>query len=212
MNNLPTLFIIGGESVSLEIRETAELYRNNYKNIYNVVAKGETSIYSYVSDDELEDILPKTENIRYLVGFGNLKLKKHFYEIFGRFDAELENIIHPSTHISPTAKIGKGNYIGCNSVISTGAIMGDNNIINYNVTIGHDVVIGNDCVFNPGCRISGRDTIGDNCLIGANAFIFQGVSIHSDSIIDALSYIRNNIKEPTICFGSPSPKKFPNKL
>lgn len=208
MNNLPTLFIVGGESVSLEIRETAELLREHYLEIYNVIPNGEKCIYSYVQDGELDLKLKDINEIRYIVGFSKLTLKKVFYDLFNKYNGQLENVIHPNAYLSPKAVLGKGNYIGCNSVISTCARIGNNNIINYNVTIGHDVVLGNDCVLNPGCRISGRDIIGDNCLIGSNAFIFQGVSIHSGCKIDALTYIRKSITEPSICFGSPSPKKY----
>lgn len=208
----PILFIVGGESLSLEIRETAEAVRGRYAEILNVIADNSECLYSSVSDSKLESLLEISDDIRYIVGFGDLSLKKKFYELFSKYGAKLENIIHPTAIISPTANIGEGNYIGCNVVISTKASLGNCNLINYNVTVGHDVIIGDDCVLNPGCRISGHDTIGSNCLIGANSFLFQGISICDNCKIDALTYIRKSIDQPSICFGSAPLKKYDNKL
>lgn len=195
-----TLLIIGGSSTALEIRECAELNSDEYAEILNVVGDNEDCQYSFIQDHELEEKLNTTPNCRFIVGFTNVELKEKYESIFASHNFEPINVIHPTAIISPSAKLGKGNYVGAYVTISSNAIVGNNNLINLQVTIGHDSVTGNNCAINPAARVSGHVKIGDNCLIGANTFIYQGASICHDTQIDAMVYIRENVKEPSVIF------------
>ena len=70
------------------------------------------------------------------------------------------NVIHPSSHVSPTAKLGKGNYIGFNSYIGPDAIIGDGNIINEYAAVLHEAKVGD---FN---HVSIRSTVGAKNIVG----------------------------------------------
>lgn len=203
----PTLLIIGGSSTALEIRECAELTPERYDEILNVVGDNEDCQCSFIHDFELEDKLKSISNCRYIIGFTSIKLKEKYEALFASQNIKPINIIHPTAIISPSARIGRGNYVGAYAIISSNAIIGDNNLINLQVTLGHDSITGNNCAINPAARISGHVKIGNNCLIGANSFIFQGLTICHDSQIDAMVYIREDVKEPSTIFS-----KFGSKL
>lgn len=207
MMNKPTLLIIGGSSTALEIRECAELAPERYDEIQNVVGDNEVCQYSYIKDSQLEEKLKSAQNSRFIVGITNIKLKEKFESILMSYGSKPINVIHPTSVISPSAKLGDGNYVGAYAIISSNAVVGDNNLINLQVTVGHDAVIGNNCALNPAARISGNVKIEDNCLIGANAFIFQGLTICHDTQIDAMVYIRENVTAPSTIFS-----KFCSKL
>lgn len=207
------LYIIGGASTALEMRETIDMVENPYDCIVNVVADGESCRYSYVEDSNIVEHLMRFEKRSFIIGFINQKLRKKFYDLMMSYNAELVNVIHPKAFISKSASIGKGNYLGCNAVVSSEAEIGDCNIINLNVTIGHNAKVGTNCIFNPGARISGNCIIGDRCLFGANSFIFQGVSVSNDCSIDALTYVNQNLDEPVICTSNTGTfKKYKNRI
>lgn len=207
-----TLYIIGGASTALEMRETIDLIENPYDCIVNVVADGESCRYSFIEDNQLESHLSRSVKKSFIIGFVNQKLRKKFFDLLTAIGAEPAEIIHPRAFVSKSAKIGKGNYIACNAIVSAEAEVGDMNIINLDVTIGHNAIIGNNCIFNPGARISGNCSIGDRSLFGANSFIYQGISVANDCMIDALSYLNQNIEEPSICTSNVAGfKKYKNR-
>ena len=195
-----TLYIIGGASTALEMRETIELVDNSYDCIVNVVADGELCRYSFIEDSKLIDHLAMSNKKSFVIGFVNQKLRKRFYDLFIANNAEpADNIIHPSAFVSKSAKLGRGNYLACNVVVSSEAELGEFNIVNLSVTVGHNAKIGSNCIFNPGTRISGNCNIGDRCLFGANSFVFQGKTIGEDCAIDALTYIDRDIEDKKLC-------------
>ncbi len=73
--------------------------------------------------------------------------------------------------VHPTAKIGLGVSIGDFTVIEEGAIIGNNTTIYPQVFIGRNVRIGENSRLYPGVRVHFDCTIGDQCIIHANAVI-----------------------------------------
>lgn len=195
---METLLIIGGSSTALEIRECAELfYSSQYKLIYNVIGdEEETTLTNVIRDNELDEFI-MGKDISYIIGFTNLRLRKLLTDKLS--SCRNISIIHPSSFISPTAKVGDGSYIAAMAVVSSNAIIGQGCIVNIGVSIGHDAFVGDNCILNPGVRISGHCHIGSRTLFGANSFIFQGKSIGEDCAVDAMTYIDQDIADKKLC-------------
>ncbi|MBR8537389.1 acetyltransferase [Carboxylicivirga sediminis] len=188
-----TLLIFGGQSTAIEIFEVIKRYfRNDYDKVYHVIANTEEKLNpSYLYDSEVSDIANK--NTKFIISFANHKLRLKIEELMNSLGAEPTNVIHPKAEISPSATIGKGNYIAANAVISSNVNVGDNNVFNYNLVVGHDTTIENHNIINPGVSIGGNCHIASRTLIGANSFILQGKRIGNDCIVDALTYIDRDI-------------------
>lgn len=207
-----TLYIIGGASTALEIRETVDMVKNDYDCVVNVIENGGSCRYSFVEDDGLIDHLRQSINKSYIIGFTDQKLRAKYRALMEENGALATNVIHPTALISKSATIGNGNYVAAYSIISSEASVGNHNLVNLSVTLGHNTEIGNDNIFNPGARISGCVEIGDRCLFGANAFVYQGVRICSDCAIDAMTYLNQNLEEPCICTSNTGFKKYINRV
>lgn len=89
--------------------------------------------------------------------------------------------------IPPTAAIGKGlmiEHFG-GIVINSGSKIGDFCTISHCVTIGNKrpggkaPVIGDNVYICVGAKILGDITIGDNCIVGANAVVLENVPANS---------------------------------
>lgn len=209
---MKTLYIVGGSSTALEIREVANLYYSEmYDRMFNVVADGESCAYSFIEDNQLVNSIHEGGEVSFIIGFTNVALKQKYIALFMNNGGIPANIIHPDTFIASSAKIGRGNFITCQSIISTQVTIGDHNIINYQVMIGHDAIIGNNCTLNPGCKLSGHVKLGDNCMVGSNSFILQGVKVGSDIKIDAMTYINRDIEESASYSGNFGFKKYKNQ-
>ncbi len=98
-----------------------------------------------------------------------MKLITMFYE-----EPKLNEGIHPSAIISPSARLGQNVSIGANVVVAENAVIGDNTKILANGYIGNDAVIGNDCFFHPGVNI------GDRVKVGNKVILHHGVSLGAD--------------------------------
>jgi acetyltransferase-like isoleucine patch superfamily enzyme len=147
------LFIIGGKSTSLEIREAVEqYYRNVYSEIYNVIGDEEDcSVENYIRDRDLKQFIlqiHRKSDVHYIIGVTNLKIKIKYISFFEENGIAAINVLHPSAYIAPSAKLGFGNFISQNAIISTNAALGNHNVIAA-VIIGHDVIIVSNCVLNP---------------------------------------------------------------
>lgn len=201
IGNEKVLYIIGGHSTALEIKEVFDyFYRGVYSVIYNVIAPGEnTALGNTVFDPDLDGYLKRNSEIYFITGMTNPELKNRYRLLFKDYGGVEVNCIHPTSYISASARIGKGVYCGPYSVISSRAVIEDGSFINIHASVGHDCHIGKDCCINPGARVSGNVSLGDRTLVGANSCIFQGIKIGSDCAVDAMTYVERDIGDVMIC-------------
>ena len=207
-----TLYIIGAASTALEIREAIEADKKDYDCIVNVIEDGGTCRYSFVEDNGLIEHLKESKKKSYIIGFADQKLRAKYRALMEDNGASPVNVIHPTALISKSAVIGTGNYIAAYAVISSEAEIGNHNIVNLSVTLGHNTKIGDNNIFNPGAKISGCVMIENRCLFGANSFVYQGKNICSDCMIDAMTYLNQNLEEPSICTSNMGFKKYRNRF
>ena len=136
----------------------------------------------YYSVDEVE-ILPA-------VGYLDMndRRKSIFCQIKNK-GYKIRNFIHPSAIISKSARYDYGTIILENSVIQSNVMLGEGNIIFSNATISHNSNVGDFNWFAPGFVSAGNVTIENNCFLGSNATIRNGITIKEYSMIGAGSYV-----------------------
>jgi serine O-acetyltransferase len=97
----------------------------------------------------------------------------------------IQRVVELMTGISipPTAQVGKGlliEHFG-GVVVHSGAKIGDFCTLSHQVTIGSKVpggkspVLGNHVYVCAGAKILGDITVGDRCIIGANAVVLHSI-------------------------------------
>lgn len=126
--------------------------------------------------------------------------------VFNNFNIPLEkfiNIIHHSSTISSTTKIGKGCLINSLVSIAAHSKLGNFVSVNRNSSIGHHTLINDFVTINPGVNIAGFVTIGQKSLIGMGVNIIDGIKIGSNSIIGAGSVVTKDIPDNVVAYGSP---------
>ncbi|MDB5227218.1 MAG: acetyltransferase [Bacteroidota bacterium] len=116
----------------------------------------------------------------------------------------LQNIIHPSSVIMPSAKIGKGLFIGANAIINTDVTVFDHVIINNGVIIEHDAVIESYCTISPGACIGGRSHIRESSFIGSGAIVLARTTIGKHAIIGMGAVVNREVDDFTLAYGVPA--------
>lgn len=207
------LFIVGGKSTGIEIREVInEFFLTNFDLVFNVIGiDEEPCAYSYITDTDLQSYFERKDvELYYIISMSNHSVRKNFIKKFKRKNATPYNVIHPKSIVSSSASIGNGLYLAAGAVISSFAKVNDHCLINYGVLIGHDVIVESNCVLNPGCKVSGGATVGENTLIGSNSFVKQGVNIGKNVLIDAMCYMEKDTKSEKMFKSKIELKEFKN--
>ncbi len=135
-----------------------------------------------------------------------------FYEFNGH-----KPVVHPSAFVHPQAvvtgdvTIGKDCYIGPGAALrgDWGAIvLKDGCNVQENCTIhmfpGVKVVLEEGAHIGHGAIIHGAH-IGENCLVGMNAVVMDNVELGAESIVGALTFIKEGEKIPprSLVVGNP---------
>ncbi len=126
------------------------------------------------------------------------------YDKFGLLQYDYNN---PKYRKVPGSLIRDYVYIGQNAIImpsyiNIGAYIGNNTLIDINATIGSCAQIGNNCHISANTCVGGvlepivsmPVIIEDNCFIGANSAVLEGVILEHDSIISAGVTITSSTK------------------
>ncbi len=149
---------------------------------------------SYLLDIEVlggdELLLNKYDpgNVKLVNAIGTIKasnIRENLYKKFKKSGFSFATIIHPSSYISPTAKIQEGVQILAKAIVQTDAIIEANVILNTGSIVEHDCVINSHTHIAPSATLSGSVFIGSNCHIGTGSTIIQGIRLGNDITVGA---------------------------
>lgn len=141
------------------------------------------------------------ENI--LLGVFKSKIKSSIINSFNIDNEKIINLIHASSQISTTTKIGYGCLINSLVSIAAHSKIGNFVSINRNSSIGHHTTISDFVTINPGVNIAGNVFIGEGSLIGMGVNIFDGVNVGKNTIIGSGSLVTKDIPDGVLAYGSP---------
>lgn len=116
---------------------------------------------------------------------------------------ELINVIHPSSFVSPSVKMGVGNFIKAGAVVDTNTVIGDCCIIDNGVVLAHDNIIGNGCHIAPGANLGSSIKLGENSVIAIGASISSNINIGNNCIISVGSSVVQDVDSHTVIGGVP---------
>ncbi len=116
---------------------------------------------------------------------------------------EFVNLIHPSSVVSSTVRMGTGLHMEPMSVIAPYANLGFGVNIGRNCSIGHHNRIGDFCSVYLGSNIAGHVGIAEETTIGPGCTIFSNIKIGSNTIIGGGSVVTRDMPSNVLAFGNP---------
>ncbi|MFC4237021.1 acetyltransferase [Thalassospira xianhensis] len=134
----------------------------------------------------------------FFVGIGNGSIRWREFNTLTAAGLPVPNIIHPFTHISSSASIGRGTLVAAGAVVQANVQIGDAAIINTGARIDHDCQIGNGAMIAPGCVLCGDVIIGAHAFIGAGSIVTPGVTIGDGAFVGAGSVVIENIAKDAV--------------
>ena len=199
-NNMKKIAIIGGGGHSRVIIDA--LYESSKKENIKIIGFYDDNInceeYRNIKRLGKIDEINNKDEIYYICGIGNLETRKKIIDKLNNIN--WINVIHPSSIISETVKLGKGIFINSGAIINSKAYIEDHCIINTNAVIEHDVSIGVNCHIAPSVTICGHVTIKRQTFIGVGSKVINKnkngfITIGSNNFLNAGSLILHSTED-----------------
>ncbi len=128
------------------------------------------------------------------------KMIKRIIERGGRF----QNIIHRTSLICNTAKIGVGNILLPYSCVSDNVTLGNYITINTSSGLGHDATLGDYSTISAAVDIMGYAQVGRRVFLGGGAKALPHCSIEDDVYVGVSSVVFKRVRAGLKVFGNPA--------
>ncbi|ANE52445.1 acetyltransferase [Flavisolibacter tropicus] len=143
------------------------------------------------------------------IGYNHFQYRKDWYNKL-KARIPLGTIIHSSTYIDTTCKVGEGVFILPGCVLDTNVIIGDNVLLNTGTTIAHDSMVKANSFLSPRVAVAGFVSIGECCNIGINTTIIDNISITDFVQTGGGAVVVKNLQQPGLYIGVPARLKSKN--
>jgi sugar O-acyltransferase (sialic acid O-acetyltransferase NeuD family) len=156
---------------------------------------------------KISEYLPNINDI-FIMAIAAPKIKLEIAQSLISRGAKFTNVIHKSSIIIASAKIGSGIVVCPFSVISSKSVVEDHVFINTNTTIGHDAFIGKGSTISGHCDITGNCHLEEGVFLGSHACMVPKSHIGSYAIIGAGSCVIKKVAAAQTVVGVPAKKLF----
>jgi sugar O-acyltransferase (sialic acid O-acetyltransferase NeuD family) len=200
------IIVIGAGGHAAEIDEYILYNQNSGISDYTVIGFLDDNPLSYkkyrFSAPFLGNI--KTHCVRkdvfYVIAIANIEFRKPIVNLFLKEQASFCTIVHYTSYVSPSAKIGIGVVLAPYANVGPNAVIGDFTLVNARASIGHDSIIGLNNFVSPNVSFSGNTVVGDDNLFGINSATIPGIQIGSRNKVAAGMIVDKNIEDDCVVF------------
>lgn len=155
-------------------------------------------------DRILEDYRQKVfDSLIIGIGYTHMPARVKYYEMF-KGVIPFANVIHSSSYIDPSCKLGEGIYIFPGNILDSHVEIGDNVIIANASTISHHSKIMNHTIVSAAVSIAGMVTVNECCFIGIGATIIDCITVGKGSVVGAGSVVIKNTEADSVSVGVPA--------
>ena len=128
------------------------------------------------------------------VGYTRFDLRELFYnQLKGK--VPFANIIMPTAEVSPTVKLGEGNYIGPHTTIAAHTIIENNVFVHGNCLLGHDSIVHSHSYFSGRDYMAGFCEVGERVFVGLSVCVADHMTIADDVWVGIGSIVAKNLTE-----------------
>jgi serine acetyltransferase len=151
----------------------------------------------------------KTRKYPDLAGFRvdrrwRISFERHLMEAEASGISHWISLVHPSSHISVSAVLGRGVYVGPLATVASYTTVGDFTFVGRSCSIGHHVTIGPGGQCGPGVIVPGNVKIGPGVVVGPGAVFINNVTVGENSLVGAGSVVTRSVKAGSQVLGNPA--------
>ena len=143
------------------------------------------------------------ENDRFLMGIGDIDIKKRVAGYLKQRGARFITLIHKTAVVVPSAKIGEGVIICPFCLVSDHVVIGDFVLMNFYSSCGHDSKVGHYSVLAPNSTINGFSVLEDEVFLATHATVIAYKKVGYKSKISANSVAMSDVAPFSFVYGVP---------
>lgn len=113
-------------------------------------------------------------------------------------------LIHPTSSISPSVKLGWGSIILASCVLTADITIGNQCVLMPLVALTHDDEVADGVIFGSGAKIAGGVKIGECSYLGSGALVQENTTIGAYSIIGMGAVVVDDIPAAQVWVGNPA--------
>jgi sugar O-acyltransferase (sialic acid O-acetyltransferase NeuD family) len=135
-----------------------------------------------------------------IIAIGNNHIRKSIAE---KFKYKFGIAVHPSSVISPSAKLLEGTVVMPNVAVNASSFIGKHVILNTGCVVDHDCKIGDYAHISPQAALTGGVEVGEGTNIGVAACVIPGIKIGKWAIIGAGTVVISDVPDYAVVVGNP---------
>ena len=135
--------------------------------------------------DYLGDTLEEGFASHFVLGVGDIAIRKKCIDQANYYHLQPLSLIHPSCHLGHGIEVGEGVVIMQGASLTAAITLGDHVLVQSSSIISHDCEIESNVNVCPGATLGGGVIVESNTLLGLNATLLPKVRIPKGSIIAA---------------------------
>ena len=202
----PEIVIVGGGGHALVVAEAATLCDVRVRGCFDDEA--ETNLSRRLKIERLGSLADFTSMAgaagAFILAMGDLALRARVVEALGSAGGRGATLVHPAAHVSKTARLGPGVYVGPGAVVHSFAEIGAHAIINSGAIVEHECVIGMGAHVAPGAVLGGGASIGASTLAGLGCRVLPRVAVGARCTIGAGAVVTRGVADAGLVVGVPA--------
>jgi sugar O-acyltransferase (sialic acid O-acetyltransferase NeuD family) len=192
------LYVVGTGSFALEVVEYALAGGREVAGLLELVDSSRVGGEAH----GLPIVGPDTAPGAAVLGLGGDRLA--LWSLLAEHGWSAAMVVHPTAHVSPSARLGEGCLVGPTAVIGAAAELEPHSLVARGALVGHHTRIGAGAVLNPGANVGGNARLGDGAVIGMGAIVVNGVDVGAGAVVAAGAVVVRPVAPATRVQGVPA--------
>jgi sugar O-acyltransferase (sialic acid O-acetyltransferase NeuD family) len=116
----------------------------------------------------------------------------------------LATLIHPRSHLAPTARVGQGALIAPGVVVGAQSTIGDHVVLGRGTLVGHHTEIAAFATLSPGANVAGNVRVGEDAFVGMGAVVRDHVTVGGSAVVGMGAVVVADVAAETHVRGVPA--------
>lgn len=137
------------------------------------------------------------------IGYKHFEQRKNIFDTLVG-EVPFGKLIHSSSYVDPSAKVGRGVVVYPGCVIDMKAQLEDNVLLNAGVVIAHDTTIGAHSFLSPAVKVAGFVRVGNCVSLGIGTCVVDNLLIGDFVRTGAGAVVAESLINPGLYLGVPA--------